>query len=104
MSAVAKAAYYRNVRMIPFDLVKELALAIGGVLIVVMILAAVFSSPDVPAVTIANWAARKAKADRFAIATDANPGQSHLGQQCLHQELTTAAGRGGLSSAWRQPR
>jgi hypothetical protein len=57
VSAEAKAAYYRNVRMIPFDLVKELALAIGGVLIVVMILAAVFSSPDVPAVTIANWAA-----------------------------------------------
>jgi len=57
VSAEAKAAYYRNVRMIPFDLVKELALATGGVLIVVMILAAVFSSPDVPAVTIANWAA-----------------------------------------------
>jgi hypothetical protein len=48
--------YYRGVRMVPYDLVKELALALGGIAILVVILAAVFSSPDVPPVTIAGWA------------------------------------------------
>jgi len=42
--------------MVPFDLFKELALATVGVLIAVIVLAAVFSSPDVPPVTIASWA------------------------------------------------
>jgi len=44
--------------MAPYDLVKELALALGGIAILVVILAAVFSSPDVPPVTIASWAQR----------------------------------------------
>ena len=57
MSAVDKATYYRGIRMVPFDLVKELALATAGVLVVVVVLAAVLSSPDVPPVTIARWAA-----------------------------------------------
>lgn len=57
MSATDKATYYRNVRMVPFDLVKELVLAIGGVLILVVVLAALLSSPDIPAATIAGWAA-----------------------------------------------
>ena len=51
-----KATYYRDIRMVPFDLVKELVLASAGVLIVVVVLAAVLSSPDVPPVTIARWA------------------------------------------------
>ncbi|MBV9101838.1 MAG: hypothetical protein JOZ46_10480 [Candidatus Dormibacteraeota bacterium] len=50
-----KAAYYRDVRMVPYDLVKELALAMAGTLIVILILSAVLSSPDVPAVTIQSW-------------------------------------------------
>jgi hypothetical protein len=57
MSATDKATYDRNVRMVPFDLVKELVLATGGVLVVIVVLAALLSSPDVPATTIANWAA-----------------------------------------------
>jgi len=57
MSAVDKATYYRGIRMVPFDLVKELAVATAGVLVVVVVLAAVLSSPDVPPVTIARWAA-----------------------------------------------
>ncbi len=48
--------YYRGVRMVPYDLVKELALALGGLSILVVILAAAFSSPDVPPLTIAGWA------------------------------------------------
>jgi hypothetical protein len=48
--------YYQGVRMASYDLVKELALALGGIAILVVILAAVFSSPDVPPVTIASWA------------------------------------------------
>jgi hypothetical protein len=57
VSTVDKATYYRGIRMVPFDLVKELVLATVGVLVVVVILAAVLSSPDVPPVTIASWAA-----------------------------------------------
>lgn len=56
MTTVDRATYYRDVRMVPFDLVKEVVVATVGVLIGVVILAAVFSSPDVPAVTIASWA------------------------------------------------
>jgi hypothetical protein len=43
-------------RSVPYDLVKELTLAIGGVLVLVVVLAAVFSSPDVPPETIQSWA------------------------------------------------
>jgi hypothetical protein len=48
--------YYRGVRMVPYDLVKELVLAMTGVGVLALILAAAFSSPDVPPVTIAAWA------------------------------------------------
>jgi hypothetical protein len=47
--------YYRGVRMVPYDLVKELALAIAGLGILALILAAFLSSPDVAPVTIATW-------------------------------------------------
>lgn len=50
-----KASYYRDVRMIPYDLIKELVLATLGVLVVVVVLAAALSSPDVPSLTIARW-------------------------------------------------
>jgi hypothetical protein len=58
MSSVAEAQdrYYAGVRMEPFDLVKELALALLGVAVLVVVLAAVLSAPDVPPVTIASWA------------------------------------------------
>ena len=41
---------------VPYDLLKELSLALVGTLVVVLILAAVLSSPDVPAETIQSWA------------------------------------------------
>jgi hypothetical protein len=48
--------YYRGVRMVPYDLVKELVLAVAGVGILAIVVAAVLSSPDVQSVTIAAWA------------------------------------------------
>ncbi len=48
--------YYRGVRMVPYDLVKELFLALVGVGVVSLIAAAFLSSPDVAPVTIAAWA------------------------------------------------
>ncbi|MBV8301586.1 MAG: hypothetical protein JOY68_06660 [Candidatus Dormibacteraeota bacterium] len=51
-----KATYYRGIRMAPYDLVKELALAMAATLILILVLSAVLSSPDVPSVTIQSWA------------------------------------------------
>lgn len=48
--------YYRGVRMVPYDLVKELVLALAGVGILAIVVAAILSSPDVPPVTVAAWA------------------------------------------------
>jgi hypothetical protein len=61
--------YYRGVRMVPYDLIKEIVLALGGVGVLALILAAVFSSPDVPPVTIAAWA-QNDPADFVATATN----------------------------------
>jgi hypothetical protein len=54
-SKVDKQTYYRGVRMIPYDLLKEVTIAMIGVLGVVLILSAVLSSPDVPSVTLQSW-------------------------------------------------
>ena len=48
--------YYRGVRMVPYDLVKELVWAMVGVGVIAVLAAAAFSSPDVSPVTIATWA------------------------------------------------
>ena len=48
--------YYRGVRMESYDLVKELTYALIGVAVLALLLAAAFSSPDVPPVTVATWA------------------------------------------------
>ncbi len=48
--------YYRGVRMVPYDLVKELFLALAGVGLLALLAALILSSPDVSPVTIANWA------------------------------------------------
>ncbi len=53
---VDKATYYRGIRMVPYDLFKELALALVGTLVVILVLSAVLSSPDVPSLTIQSWA------------------------------------------------
>ena len=47
--------YYRGVRMVPYDLVKELAISMAAVIVLVLVLSAVLSSPDVPPVTIQSW-------------------------------------------------
>ena len=59
----------RAARSVPYDLVKELTLALGGVLILVVLLAAAFSSPDVPPVTIQSWA-RNQPIDLVTTATE----------------------------------
>jgi hypothetical protein len=48
--------YYRGVRMVPYDLVKELVIAIAGVGVLAVLIALLLSSPDVAPVTIATWA------------------------------------------------
>lgn len=48
--------YYRNVRMVPYDLVKELVIALAGVGIIALLVSAFLSSPNVAPVTIAAWA------------------------------------------------
>jgi hypothetical protein len=48
--------YYRGVRMVPYDLVKELFIALGGVGVLALLAALILSSPDVAPVTIAAWA------------------------------------------------
>jgi hypothetical protein len=47
--------YYRGVRMVPYDLVKELVLALIGFGVLALLAAAIFSSPDVAPLTIAAW-------------------------------------------------
>ena len=47
-----KKLYYRGVRMAPYDLVKELLVALAVVTVLVVIFAAVFSSPDEPPLTL----------------------------------------------------
>jgi hypothetical protein len=48
--------YYSGVRMVGYDLVKEVVLAVAGVGILVLGVSAFLSSPDVAPVTIATWA------------------------------------------------
>jgi hypothetical protein len=50
--------YYSGIKMIRFDLVKEFVLAFVAVSLIVVGLAAVFSSPDDPAVTIQTWSTK----------------------------------------------
>lgn len=47
-----KKLYYRNVRMAPYDLVKEFLVALAVVTVLVLVLSFVLSSPDEPPVTI----------------------------------------------------
>lgn len=55
-SPVDQEAYYSGIPTIPYDLVKELFLALVGSGLVILALAFVLSSPDVPPVTIQSWA------------------------------------------------
>jgi hypothetical protein len=49
--------YYRGVPTVPYDLVKELAIALVAMLALIVVLAAVLSSPDVKSETVQSWAA-----------------------------------------------
>ena len=52
MSQQTQTEYYRGVRMAPYDLIKEALVAFAVVLVLVIVLAALFSSPDDPPMTI----------------------------------------------------
>lgn len=67
MKAPNKAEYYRGVAMAPYDLIKEVTVALVISLVVVVVLSAVLSSPDVPSATIQSWA----KADPVDFVTTA---------------------------------
>ena len=54
-SKVDKKTYYRGVAMVPYDLLKEVTIAMIAVLGFVLLLSAVLSSPDVPSVTLQSW-------------------------------------------------
>ena len=58
MGSVAKHQdeYYQGVRMVRYDLVKELAIVTCVVLVAVVALAALLSSPDVQPLTVQTWA------------------------------------------------
>jgi hypothetical protein len=71
--------YYRGVRTIPYDLLKELALALAGCLVLVVVLSAVLSSPDVPPVTIQSWA-QSNPVDFVTTATNELAGQTTSAQ------------------------
>lgn len=51
-----QARYYAGIRMVPYDLIKELTAALVGAAVLIVVLAGVFSSPDKPPVTIQQWA------------------------------------------------
>jgi len=51
-----QAEYFRGVPTAPYDLVKEITVAQGVMLAVVLILATLLSSPDVAPVTLRSWA------------------------------------------------
>jgi len=53
--AETQERYYRGVRMVRYDLVKELAIALAAVGVLGIVAAAIFSSPDEPPITIASW-------------------------------------------------
>jgi len=54
-SKVDKKTYYRGIPMMPYDLLKEVTIAMIAVLGFVLIVSAVLSSPDVPSVTLQSW-------------------------------------------------
>jgi hypothetical protein len=47
------------IRTAPYDLVKELVIALAGTLALILVLTVVLSSPDVPSVTIQSWAQKR---------------------------------------------
>ncbi len=54
--ASSQERYYAGIRMVRYDLVKELVIALVVTAVLVVVAAAAFSSPDDPPVTIQSWA------------------------------------------------
>jgi hypothetical protein len=54
-ATVTQDEYYRGIRMVPYDLIKELAIAVVAIGVIGVVAAAVFSSPDEAPITIASW-------------------------------------------------
>ena len=67
--------YYRGVRMVPYDLLKEVAVVTAVLLVLVAALALIFSSPDAPSVTVKSWA-QTDPVDFVTTAADELSGQS----------------------------
>jgi hypothetical protein len=65
---IGQSSYYGGIRMVPYDLLKELTLALVGTLILIVVLAAALSSPDVRPETIQSWA-QKQPVDFLATST-----------------------------------
>jgi len=78
-AAERQEKYYAGVKMINFDLVKEMVLALFLVSLVVIALAAALSSPDDPAVTIQTWATKE-PVDFVTTAASELAGTSETGQ------------------------
>ena len=53
---IDRQRYYRGVPTAPYDLIKEITVALAVMLVVVLALSAFLSSPDEPPVTIQSWA------------------------------------------------
>lgn len=64
----AQQVYFRGVPTAPYDLIKEVAIAMVVMLAVVLALAALLSSPDAPPLTLQSWA-RQAPLDFVETAT-----------------------------------
>src|SRR5438445_13071265 len=63
-----RPVYHRGIRTVPYDLVRELAIAMAVSLVLILALAIGLSSPDVPSVTIQSWS----KSDPVDFVTTAN--------------------------------
>ena len=74
-----QAEYYRGVPMVRYDLLKEIALVTAVLLVLVAGLSLIFSSPDVPSVTVKSWAQADA-VDFVTTATNELNGQSASAQ------------------------
>jgi hypothetical protein len=68
MKHIDKTAYYRGIPTKSYDLIKELCLAMAATLVVIIVLSATMSSPDVPSLTIQSWS----KADPVDFLTTAS--------------------------------
>jgi hypothetical protein len=68
MKRLDQVDYYRGIRTVPYDLLKEVSIALVATLVLVAGLAAVLSSPDQSPETIQSWA-QKAPVDLVTTAT-----------------------------------